>query len=62
VGRHEILEAVASRAVERRVTLTAPALDLLLFDWLSELIYLKERGISLRAPSGTSRARQCTCA
>jgi SHS2 domain-containing protein len=28
--------------VERRVTLTAPALDLLLFDWLSELIYLKD--------------------
>ena len=29
-------------AVERRVTLTAPALDLLLYDWLSELIYLKD--------------------
>ena len=29
-------------AVERRVALTAPALDLLLFDWLSELIYLKD--------------------
>lgn len=29
-------------AVERRVTLAAPALDLLLFDWLSELIYLKD--------------------
>jgi SHS2 domain-containing protein len=28
--------------VERRVTLTAPALDLLLYDWLSELIYLKD--------------------
>lgn len=29
-------------AVERRVTLTAPSLDLLLFDWLSELIFLKD--------------------
>jgi SHS2 domain-containing protein len=28
--------------VERRVTLTAPALDLLFYDWLSELIYLKD--------------------
>jgi SHS2 domain-containing protein len=28
--------------VERRVTLTAPALDLLMHDWLSELIYLKD--------------------
>jgi len=30
-------------AVERAVTLTAPELDLLLYDWLSELIYLKDR-------------------
>jgi len=28
--------------IERRVELTAPSLDLLLFDWLSELIYLKD--------------------
>ena len=27
---------------ERRVELTAPSLDLLLYDWLSELIYLKD--------------------
>jgi protein archease len=30
------------RTVEQSVTLTAPALDLLLYDWLSELIYLKD--------------------
>ncbi len=29
-------------SVERRLTLTAPSLDLLLYDWLSELIYLKD--------------------
>jgi SHS2 domain-containing protein len=28
--------------VERTVALTAPSLDLLLYDWLSELIYLKD--------------------
>jgi SHS2 domain-containing protein len=28
--------------VERTVTLHAPSLDLLLFDWLGELIYLKD--------------------
>ena len=28
--------------VERTITLEAPSLDLLLFDWLSELIYLKD--------------------
>ena len=28
--------------VERTVTLTAPSLDLLFYDWLSELIYLKD--------------------
>ncbi len=28
---------------ERTVSLTAKALDLLLYDWLSELIYLKDR-------------------
>jgi SHS2 domain-containing protein len=28
--------------VERRLVLTAPSLDLLLYDWLSELIYLKD--------------------
>lgn len=34
--------ATISLTAERRVTLTAPALDLLLYDWLSELIYLKD--------------------
>jgi SHS2 domain-containing protein len=29
--------------VERTVTLTAPALDLLLYDWLAELILLKDQ-------------------
>ena len=29
--------------VERAVTIEAPKLDLLLYDWLSELIYLKDR-------------------
>jgi SHS2 domain-containing protein len=32
-----------TRAVERRVALTASSLDLLLYDWLSELIFLKDR-------------------
>ena len=30
-------------AVTRTITLTAPGLDLLLYDWLSELIYRKDR-------------------
>jgi SHS2 domain-containing protein len=30
-------------SVERTVALEAPALDLLLYDWLSELIFLKDR-------------------
>lgn len=30
-------------ATERTIALTAPELDLLLYDWLSELIYLKDR-------------------
>lgn len=29
-------------AAERRVSLSAPSLDLLLYDWLSELLYLKD--------------------
>jgi len=29
--------------LERRIELAAPALDLLLYDWLSELIYRKDR-------------------
>lgn len=34
--------ATVKRTVERVVTLTAAALDLLLYDWLSELIFLKD--------------------
>jgi SHS2 domain-containing protein len=34
--------ATVPRAVERRVELAAPSLDLLLFDWLSQLIYMKD--------------------
>jgi SHS2 domain-containing protein len=34
--------ATLASTVERRVTLTAPSMDLLLFDWLSELIFLKD--------------------
>jgi SHS2 domain-containing protein len=35
--------ATVERTVTRTVALSAPALDLLLFDWLSELIYRKDR-------------------
>jgi SHS2 domain-containing protein len=35
--------ATVSTTVERTVALEAPALDLLLYDWLSELIFLKDR-------------------
>lgn len=35
--------ATLSITVERAVTIEAPQLDLLLYDWLSELIYLKDR-------------------
>lgn len=35
--------ATVSPDVERTITLTAPELDLLLYDWLSELIYRKDR-------------------
>ncbi len=34
--------ATVRASVERRVELTAPSLDLLLYDWLSELIYVKD--------------------
>jgi len=34
--------AGVSADVEREIALTAPSLDLLLFDWLSELIFLKD--------------------
>lgn len=35
--------ATLDERVERRVTLTASRLDMLLFDWLGELILLKDR-------------------
>jgi len=35
--------ATLSITVERTVTIEAPKLDLLLYDWLAELIYLKDR-------------------
>jgi SHS2 domain-containing protein len=35
--------ATLSITVERAVSIEAPKLDLLLYDWLSELIYLKDR-------------------
>ncbi|MCI0549114.1 MAG: archease [Candidatus Rokubacteria bacterium] len=35
--------ATVSATVERECTLAAPRLDLLLYDWLSELIYRKDR-------------------
>lgn len=34
--------ATVSPSAERSVTLDAPSLDLLLYDWLSELIFLKD--------------------
>ncbi len=34
--------ATVRMSVERSVELTAPSLDLLLYDWLSELIYMKD--------------------
>ena len=35
--------ATVPSTVERTIALTAPQLDLLLYDWLSELIYRKDR-------------------
>lgn len=35
--------ATLSITVERAISIEAPKLDLLLYDWLSELIYLKDR-------------------
>jgi len=34
--------ATVRTSVERSLELTAPSLDLLLYDWLSELIYMKD--------------------
>jgi protein archease len=34
--------ATITERVERRITIEAPSLDLLLFDWLGELIFLKD--------------------
>ena len=35
--------ATLSITIERTVSIEAPKLDLLLYDWLSEMIYLKDR-------------------
>jgi SHS2 domain-containing protein len=35
--------ATIDAVAKRHVTLSAPSLDLLLYDWLSELIYVKDR-------------------
>ncbi len=35
--------STVATTVDRTVTLEAPSLDLLLYDWLAELIYLKDR-------------------
>ena len=35
--------ATVETSVERRITLSSDAVDLLLYDWLSELIYRKDR-------------------
>jgi SHS2 domain-containing protein len=35
--------ATLETSTERTITLSAPSLDLLLYDWLSELIYRKDR-------------------
>lgn len=35
--------ATVSITIDRTITLEAPQLDLLLYDWLSELIFLKDR-------------------
>jgi SHS2 domain-containing protein len=35
--------ATVTRSVERRIDLTAPRVDLLFYDWLSELIFRKDR-------------------
>jgi SHS2 domain-containing protein len=35
--------ATVTRSAERRIDLTAPQVDLLFYDWLSELIFRKDR-------------------
>jgi protein archease len=34
--------ATVPTTIQREITLTAPSLDLLLFDWIAELIFLKD--------------------
>jgi SHS2 domain-containing protein len=43
--------ATVPASTVRTVALEASSLDLLLFDWLSELIYLKDRDASMCAPT-----------
>jgi SHS2 domain-containing protein len=53
--------ATIALAIERSVTLSAPSLDLLLYDWLSELIYLKdtEQTVFPRAEVGVEHDSLC---
>jgi len=53
-----VAPATVARDVERRVDLAAPSVDLLLYDWLSELIFLKDTeeavfpGVEVRVTRG----------
>ena len=49
-------------SVERPLTLTAPSLDLLLYDWLSELLFLKdsERLVFPRVQARVHEGSPCT--
>jgi SHS2 domain-containing protein len=53
--------ATLPATVERTVSLTAPSLDLLLYDWLSELIYLKdsEQVVFTRVEAEVTREPVC---
>jgi len=53
--------ATVAPVAERTLTLSAPSLDLLLYDWLAELIYLKdsERMIFTRAEVHVTQDPPC---
>ncbi|MGH7304665.1 MAG: archease [Candidatus Rokuibacteriota bacterium] len=54
--------ATVPLTVERQVRLTAPALDLLLYDWLSELIFLKDsERLVFPVASVTVRQHEAPC-
>lgn len=42
--------ATVAVTIDRAVALEAPGLDLLLYDWMSELIFLKDRDRQVFAP------------